>query len=686
MTELDKLKIQLAEERAARQAAEGLLATAQLVIQRREKRFLDIFERMQVGLVEVDNDGLVVMVSPAFCSLTGYSIEDLMGKSAVDVLATPASAVRVKKQKKFREQKLATNYESQIRRKDGTIIWVMISGAPVVNEQGKVVGSLGLHLDITESKKLQEELQTARELAVAAQKAETQFLANLSHELRTPVNAVLGMAHLLNERSPQEHQHELLESLMHSAELLRSLLSDVIDISNINAGTQPVRIDSFNLFDLLERQASSFRASIAGRPIEFKLKVDTKIENQLFGDPKLLNQILLNLLSTAEKFTTEGLIEINVQEISRACRRVDLLFEITDTGSGIPHQDIASIFQSSRTAADSYNGKYEGLGIGLAIIKKLVEQQGGSIEVETDEITGTRFCVYLSYMDSGIPLDAKVDATDQLEKSIEGLRVLVVEDNRINIQYLGNLLKGWKVTFEVALNGLEAVNKSKEQIFDIVLMDLQMPVMNGYEATREILRESNPNWSTPIIALTASALASEKKKAAEHGMVGFLTKPYTPASLLENLTKYTNGERRSLPLVTPEVLKGQKFVFSDHFDKAYLQTFYDGDIEYASEMFEMFLEEGTESLKAIREAVKAQNEEKTRSEIHKIKPAFSMIGFTKLWKNLEEFEHRVGLEISGAALQHKFASLDENIELSIIRAEVELLRMKEWIKKSKSYS
>ncbi len=683
MTEIVALQQQLEEEREARKAAERRCALQQKLIDadRREQYIGTLIDRMNVGVLELGLDGEIQFASKKFCVMTGYDQKELFGQQACQVLSFPNLVEEFHDYITLKSPKRSGGFELQIRCKNQEALWVLVSGTPVLDEQGKVVGSIGLHFDISEIKQMQNELISAKELAERSQRAEQEFLANISHELRTPINAMVGMSHLLLETKTSPEQEQYLGTLVKSGNLLQGLLADVLDIAKIDAGGLSINVKAFNLQEILQVQFDTLKANLSDRPIDCDLSLKTNLDSLLYGDSRLLNQILINLLSNAEKFTQEGRISIEVIERSRIGRRIDLLFRIKDTGIGIPEEDVANIFQNFKRVDHGYTGRYKGVGLGLAIVKKLVDQQGGSIELETKVGEGTCFSIFLSYMDSGIPLsEEREDSSDALIQKIQDLKVLAVEDNAINIQYLSSLLSNWGVSHELAENGQEAVDIAREKAFDLILMDLQMPVMNGYEAAQVILNEDNPNKHTPIIALTASALTRDRDYAQEVGMVDFLTKPYTPANLLENLSKYSALPQRRISMESEAIEEpGGEYIFSDGFDREHLQSFYSGDIAYTSEMFELFLSEGESSLQKISTAMEAKDLQKAKQEIHKIKPAFSMVGFTDLWRRLEDFEASITKQTEADHLLKQFESIGLQMQESISRVESEVQRMKSWL-------
>ena len=615
-------------------------------LQRSEEKYRGIIENMELGLLEVDNQGLIIRSYPRFCAMTGYDGDELIGKNALNVLIPSEYYTILEQQANDRSKGIGNVYEVELIKKDGSRIWVLISGAPIFDLDGSIVGSIGIHYDITYQKDLQTELEEARERAEEAQKAEKQFLANMSHEIRTPLNAIIGMAHLLYDTQPTDEQKEYLSVLKNSAEILRGLISDVLDLSKIRSGNFEIQNNEFDLASLVSAMVKTFQMCHEDKALEVELKMDSALQNFVIGDDLMLNQILINLIGNAEKFTHKGKITVSVRIKSRAKSRLNVEFKIADTGIGIPKEKHDLVFKSFRQVDGDIKRKFGGTGLGLAITKQLVEMQGGSIRLKSQLGKGTTFTfnVFYDETDKKITLEERSIAEGE-RLDVAGYRVLVVEDNHMNRKYISTLLTKWQVDYQIAHDGLEGFELASHEPFDLILMDIQMPEMDGYESTNAIRGTEGPNRETPIIALTASAMVSQKDKALLAGMNDYLSKPFKPSQLFEKLKLFYSEKQekiKEMPIHTEgvkEQIAVQPFVFNERLDTALLTEFYGDDLSYARDMFDIFLTTVMPEYAMLKEEVIAKNTPEVGRLAHKLKPTFAMVGLPDLELKMEAIEH-----------------------------------------------
>ncbi len=611
-------------------------------LKRSEEKYRGIIENMELGLVEVDNQGLIIRAYPRFCKMVGYTAAELLSKEAVSVLVPPEYYPILEQQSHDRLQGIGNVYEVKMIKKDGSRIWVLISGAPIFDLDGTVVGSIGIHYDITYQKDLQNELEEARERAEEAQKAEKQFLANMSHEIRTPLNAIIGMAHLLYDTEPTAEQKEYLSVLKNSAEILRGLISDVLDLSKIRSGNFEIQNNEFDLAGLVSAMVKTFQICHEDKELEVELKLDPDLQKMVIGDDLMLNQILINLIGNAEKFTQKGKITVSARVKSRRNNRINVEFKIADTGIGIPKEKHDLVFQSFRQVDGDIKRKFGGTGLGLAITKQLVEMQGGSIRLKSQLGKGTMFTFNIFYQETDTKItleDRSISENERLD--VAGYRVLVVEDNHMNRKYISTLLSKWQVDYQMAHNGLEGVELANNEPFDLILMDIQMPEMDGYEATNTIRHTVNLNQETPIIALTASAMVSQKDKAFLTGMNDYLSKPFKPSQLFEKL-KLFYSQKPERKVETASHTEGghyPSFVFHERLDADLLNEFYGDDLSYARDMFDIFLTTVIPEYATLKERVAAKNKDEVGRLAHKLKPTFAMVGLPDLEQKMEAIEH-----------------------------------------------
>ena len=398
-----------------------------------------------------------------------------------------------------------------------------------------------LEQEIAEKEALAQQYEQAKIKAEGAAAAKSQFLSIMSHEIRTPLNAVIGMSHSLLEDNPRPEQVEDMQILKFTAEGLRVLVSDILDFNKIDAGKVQLEETPFNLRQLVTNLQRSLASQIQKKNVQLETRFEEAIPNTLVGDPVRISQIILNLISNAIKFTEQGSVSVafTLQEIVEEQAR--LRCTVRDTGIGIAPEELDRIFDSFSQANVSTTRKYGGTGLGLAITQKLLAMYNSRISVESVVGQGSTFSFLLT-----LPIASELPVTEERDFQMPGVRILLVEDNDINVLIAQKLLERWQVELDVATDGQEAVERVQQNEYDIILMDLQMPVMDGYEATRQIRQLEAPDkQSVPIIALTASALAEEQEKVQAAGMDDCVTKPISPKRLGNMIMKHTRGRHGS---------------------------------------------------------------------------------------------------------------------------------------------
>ncbi|NUO00727.1 MAG: PAS domain S-box protein [Saprospiraceae bacterium] len=613
---------------------------AQRAILESEEKYRGVLENMTLGLLEVDLKGNIIRTNNAFCQMLGYHPNELLGQNIAHRLQPDAAKMILYHHLSVREKEESSVYELQMRKKDGTLIWGLVSGAPIKNSQGVIIGSISILFDLTERKKMETELANAKLTADRARLAERQFLAHMSHEIRTPINAVIGMAHLLDETQPDATQKEYINSLRFSADSLLGIIDNILDLSKIDASEIEFEKKPFDLDYLLKSLLLAFQYKIEKKDIQIFASVDPAIKNIVIGDPTRTNQILTNLLSNALKFTERGMISLTAKLIGNSHGKYDIEFKIRDTGIGIPEDKLETIFEYFKQADVQINRKFGGTGLGLTIVKQLVEMQGGSIRVESRLGHGSDFIVSLSFGDSGIPVNEQkiifeIDHQNSRKLS-KGLHLLVVEDNLMNQKLICKTIQTWESTFDVAINGLEALEKAATQRFDAILMDIHMPEVDGFEATLAIRKDrNNPNRDVPIIALTAAAMYDDKRRAIEVGMNDFLTKPVSPKVLKEHILLAIQECRNKNVTEIPDA--GNPEVVAP-IDLNYLIELSNGDLHFVETMIDAFLAEAPELLQNLNAAVIEENWNQIYQQVHKLKPSFVMMGMNNLHEIAVEVE------------------------------------------------
>ncbi len=507
------------------------------ILKNSEEKYRGIIENLELGLLEVDTEGIITKVYSRFCIMTGYSEEELVGKNAQQFLLHPDSIKLMNEQIEKRKNGLSSVYEVQIKHKSGDYLWGIISGAPFYDVNGEYIGSIGIHLDISDRKKMEEELTQAKETAEASVKSKELFLANMSHEIRTPMNAIMGLGDLLKETTLTEKQYKYVSTISSSGKNLLTIINDILDFSKIEAGKLEIEKIPFDIVYSVDKTIEVFEPLAKEKELTFNYEIDKSLKREVLGDPTRLNQILINLLGNAFKFTEKGIVELNVNLVEKTKSNYNVRFSVKDSGIGISQENLETIFDSFTQAESSTARLYGGTGLGLSICYQLIALMGGELKVESEIGKGATFYFDLSF---------DILKSKQLIGSItdfdlkENIKVLLVEDNKVNQFLAQTILSEWNCLVKCADNGSVAVEELKETSYDVILMDVRMPVMNGEEATKIIRNELA--IKTPIIALTANAIKGDKEKYLALGMNDYISKPFNKESLKEVLYKWTQNK------------------------------------------------------------------------------------------------------------------------------------------------
>ncbi len=436
------------------------------------------------------------------------------------------------------------NVDFKVRLDSGDIKFINGRISPVVDNEGNVYRLVGTLQDITDRKVIEKQIVKAKEVAEAAVYVRERFMANISHEIRTPMNGVLGLTNILIEMETEREKKDYLKAIKSSADNLLVIINDLLDFSKIESGKMTFEKISFDIRDLLQSMSAMLGIRAKERNIDFKVEFDSKVPDFVLGDTVRLNQIIVNLVGNALKFTEKGNVVIAIKVAEELKDKYLLQFDIKDTGIGIPKDKLEFIFDSFTQANIDTERKFGGTGLGLAICKQLCELQGGRLWVESEEGKGSTFSFILGFAKSDelksntvIEKKAKVSSYDADDWS--GYNILLVEDNKVNQMLAEKVLTSWGLNVDIANNGLEAIDSVKLKPYDLILMDLQMPKMDGYNATKALREEHN--ISQPIIAMTASAMKDDLDRCLSLGMNAYVTKPFQPHDLKELIGKWLNN-------------------------------------------------------------------------------------------------------------------------------------------------
>lgn len=504
--------------------------------------------------VILDNSPAAIMVTDQQQRLVSWNsfTESLLGMNKKDLNQLPASALYPPEEwQRIRAENIILtgskhHMETKVVRKNGNIIDVDLSVNIVRDDNNNYLGSIGIIQDITEQKKFRQMLLMAKLAAEEANSAKSLFLAKMSHEVRTPMNAVIGMIDLTLETKLTDEQRENLKVAKDAADNLLGLLNDILDLSKAEAGKITIEKIELNVHDLIKNVCRGLAILASKKQIDLLWNIDDRIPKYLIGDPVRLRQIIINLVNNAIKFTHKGFVRVKVELINAKDKRCELLFSVEDSGIGIPQDKHETIFDLFSQADDHTTRKYGGTGLGLAICKKLVEMMDGRIWVESKANEGSAFKFNILYeVASHQPLAGVSDSASESTAgaspsavSRSGVRILVAEDNHVNQKIILKMLEKRGLSATTVVNGKEVLDLLNKQSFDIILMDDQMPEMTGIEATRQIRNEEKQTGNhVIIIAMTANAMAGDKEFYLKQGMDGYVSKPINRELLYSELEK-----------------------------------------------------------------------------------------------------------------------------------------------------
>jgi CheY-like chemotaxis protein/HPt (histidine-containing phosphotransfer) domain-containing protein len=507
-----------------------------------------------------------------------------------------------------------------------------------VEEEGMATYVIGFSQDITDRIKTEKALLEAKEQVEMTSKAKEIFLANMSHEIRTPMNGSLGLGNLLNKTKLTLKQKEFTRLIIESGNNLMYIVNDILDYTKIQSSQFKLETIPFDLADKVNSTIQTFHFKAEEKSIA--LNFNNKLTENLMveGDPHRLGQVLNNLLSNAFKFTAAGSISVELNQISH--EEVNPTFEIrvTDTGMGISKENQASIFEQFVQATPDITRKFGGTGLGLSICKTLLELQGGSINVESELNKGTTFIVRINYKKVKEIAPSREQQKHGKTLSSMKKKILVAEDVQINQLIVKHILKGWGHSVTIVENGKEVLKLLEKNQFDLILMDIHMPEMNGVDTTRLIRKLTNPKKANiPIIAVSAAAFKDEIKGYLDSGMNDFVTKPYTEEKLLEVFNRVL---RISQPSEEESILESTKTLgkMEKLYDLTRLNEFGDDDPGFIKEIIVVFLSNTGKDLDDLMQAVKDENYQVIFEIAHRMKSSLHTMGIKSLETTIKDLE------------------------------------------------
>jgi signal transduction histidine kinase len=501
--------------------------------------------------------------------------------------------------------------------------------------------TISLEETLNQLKKSQIELIEAKNKAeIAANKAElcsrskTDFLSCMSHEIRTPLNAIIGFTDVVFDTNLTKKQKEYLNAIKTSGNLLMVLINDILDLAKVEAGKMTFEYAPFNLSKSISEILQLFETKIKETRLQLTFKSDPNIPEFLIGDSVRLNQIILNLISNAIKFTKKGSISISIQMLNEDNGNVTLEFSVTDTGIGIPKNNLNKIFDKFQQATSETSNRYGGTGLGLTIAKRLVELQGGTISVKSKVDKGSTFSFILRYkkIKSKFETETKEFVPKDLFGSplIKNIKILVAEDESLNQLLISTLLEKFGFQIDIAGNGKIVLEKLKKNRYDIILMDLQMPEMNGFETTYHIRKSKNS--TIPIIALTANVTSTDVEKCRAAGMNDYVSKPINNKLLYNTIIKYITKEqipKKRMKSETPQIYAEQNLTKKKCINLDNLNELTNGNLHVKSRIAKVYLDEIPKLLFAMKQSMDNLDWDALRIASHSLIPSFALMGINK---------------------------------------------------------
>ncbi len=446
--------------------------------------------------------------------------------------------------------------EARVRRKDGVWRWNLVRGVPEKNQDDELCAWLGTMTDIDDRKRVETEMKRAKDEAEGASRAKTQFLANMSHEIRTPLSAILGFSELLlNQNQPPEERHQAITTIRRNGEQLLHLINEILDISKVESGKLEVENVRVDCLQLLQEIRSLYHLKCSEKSLSFMIECGANIPSMISTDPVRLRQILTNLIGNSLKFTEKGSIRVQIEGVTNMLRPelTELVFRVVDTGIGISPEGAKRLFQPFMQADSSTTRRFGGTGLGLALSRKLARSLGGDVQLISSSPEGTEFEIRIACKGLGqtrLPIGHLTEAwrshapiEETTGTCLKGLKLLLVDDAPDNQVLISRFLKMAGASVDVASNGQEAVDRALQGAYDLILMDIQMPGMDGYTAT-SILRQED--MKCPIIALTAHALKTERIKCLAAGFDDHLSKPINRVHLITSVARWVEAKAKGL--------------------------------------------------------------------------------------------------------------------------------------------
>jgi len=612
-------------------------------------------------LITIDTEGKITDVNEAMEKATDNTREKLIGTNFTSYFIEKEKAKEVYKE--VFSKGYIMNYPLTII--DGILTNVLLNGSTYKDEHEKVLGAVIVARDITELKRIEKELinakvsaelatgiaeeakfkaESATRIAEDSVQAKQQFLSNMSHEIRTPMNAIIGFTKVMSKTDLSEKQKEYLTAIKVSGDALIVLINDILDLAKVDAGKMTFEQTPFKLASSIAAMLHLFEIKIQEKNLELVKEYDNNIPEVLVGDPVRLHQIILNLVSNAVKFTSKGKITVSVRLLNEDENKVIVKFSVADTGIGIAENNIEKIFENFQQESSGTSRLYGGTGLGLAIVKQLVEPQGGSVQVKSKIGEGSTFSFILSFKKTKIVMAPEMGIAES-DMRIKDIKVLVVEDIALNQLLMKTLMDDFGFERDIAENGKIALEKLQTNHYDIILMDLQMPEMNGFEATEYI--RNTMNSKIPIIALTADVTTVDITKCKAVGMNDYISKPVDERLLYSKIVGLVKKADYLKDLHDKKIVAGGNKKLK-YIDLSYLTHRTKSDPKLMMEIISTYLEQTPPLINAMKEGLHNKDWNLLQGTVHKMIPSFSIMGISKDFENIakkiQEYANNIQLQ------------------------------------------
>lgn len=628
--------------------------TLEKEIKESNRRFFKVFDNNPVSMLLSNIEtSKIEYVNEVFLETFGFTKEEVIGKTSVELQLISAEE-REKNLEAMKEAGYMRSVEQQFTKKNGDKIWVLTSLEAVeFNESAFILSSL---FNIDDRKKMEEEMMHAKEKAEQAVVAKNSFLANMSHEIRTPMNAIIGYTELLAQSNLNDEQQEHVSYVKTAGTNLLAIINDILDFSKIESGKIALESAPFNLKQALKAIYNLLNVRAVEKDLEYNFFLDANLPEYVLGDSVRLNQILVNLIGNAIKFTVKGHVTVSVKKIAEDGESHRLKFSVQDTGIGIPADKVELIFERFTQANTETTRKFGGTGLGLSIAKSLVELQGGEMHLKSEVDKGSEFYFELSYKKVDSMSIEPLQKGFVPQKLLSDLKILLCEDNTLNQKLAKRVINKFGFQVEIASNGKIGIEKLQKEKFDLVLMDLQMPEMDGYQAVTAIRKELN--MQIPIIAMTAHSLVGEKEKCLEIGMNDYIGKPFTQEELYRKICANLPEQKQENEIPVNEVKQNTSCMA----DLNSLKEFSGGNKEFEKEVIEMFMGQVPADMDDLEKAFVERNNFQIKSISHKLKSSMAVVGLFSLNEHLSFIEKNAFVQDNREAAFEKFKLLERILE------------------------